>query len=81
MSWKEYKKSTAQETHFLQIYHVLKANHNRPMTASEVQAKSPFNGLWKRFSQLRQMGKVEECQIRKCKITGRLAVTWKLCIA
>lgn len=44
-----------------------------PLTAMEVSHAARIPGLWKRCSELKEMGVVEEVGERTCKVTGRLA--------
>jgi hypothetical protein len=34
--------------------------------------------LWKRVSELERSGQLQKCDMRTCKITGKMAYTWKL---
>lgn len=47
-----------------------------PMTAQELQRKAEQPGLWKRISELVDMGLVEERGKRACGVTGRMAIIW-----
>ena len=55
-----------------------------PCTAMEIQDyvdreyEYEHPGLWKRFSELRNKGLIEECEKRPCKITGRTAIVWRV---
>lgn len=49
-----------------------------PGTSGEILAMATSQGytvpgLWKRFSELKQMGLIEEIEDRKCNVTGRTA--------
>lgn len=47
-----------------------------PMTAQELDAAADTQGLWKRLSELRNLGFAVEFGTRECLITGRKAVIW-----
>ena len=47
-----------------------------PLTAGELVDESGVSGLWKRLSELRDMGIIEEVGKRKCRITGAVCIEW-----
>ncbi len=51
---------------------------NGPATAQELQKVSNVPGIWKRLSELREMGVAYEVQQRTCHATGRQAIEWDL---
>jgi hypothetical protein len=50
-----------------------------PLTGSEIDQATKRRGLWKRLSELRRLGLVEEFFVRECRVTGRKALTWRIC--
>jgi hypothetical protein len=46
------------------------------MTAQELCREGGHSGLWKRLSELRELGHVVEVGTRKCSVTGREAILW-----
>lgn len=52
--------------------------HNGPSTAKEIEFHSKKSGIWKRTSELRAAGFIEETRKRACSITGEEAVEWGL---
>lgn len=48
----------------------------RPLTAGELFASRP-GALWKRLSELRRKGWIEEAETRTCDVSGRRAITWR----
>ncbi len=48
-----------------------------PGTAKELARVSGIDGFWKRLSELRRVGVVEEMGKRTCSITGKKAIVWK----
>ena len=55
-----------------------------PGTSGEIIAEATRQGytvpgLWKRFSELKQMGLVEEIEDRRCAVSGRTAAVLKAC--
>jgi hypothetical protein len=49
-----------------------------PLTANEICGLMGHPGLWKRVSELERSGQLQKCDMRTCKITGKMAYTWKL---
>ena len=50
-----------------------------PMTAQELQESCPYwPGIWKRLSELRNLGLIEECGKRRCSVTGKTAIVWRV---
>jgi len=52
--------------------------HNGPSTAKEIEFHSKKAGIWKRTSELRDAGFIEEVRKRECSITKQEAVEWRL---
>lgn len=52
--------------------------HNGPSTAKEIEFHSRKSGIWKRTSELRDSGFIEEVCKRACSITKEEAVEWRL---
>jgi hypothetical protein len=50
--------------------------HHGPMTAQELVRVAGKPGLWKRLSELREMGAAVELGERVCNVTGELAIEW-----
>jgi hypothetical protein len=50
--------------------------HNGPLTGQELCRQTGVNGLWKRLSELQEMGLAKECGERPCKVTGMTAILW-----
>jgi len=50
----------------------------RGLTAKEICKKAGRDGLWKRLSELKRLGLVEEVGVRKCSVTERPALVWRL---
>ena len=81
------KPNSAEAYHHLVSTGKLSAGHScglklvtryGPGTSGEIIAEATRQGytvpgMWKRFSELKQMGLVEEIEDRKCTITGRTA--------
>lgn len=49
-----------------------------PMTAREIAYHSPYRDAHKRLRELYRQGLVDNGPVRKCLVTGRKAMTWKL---
>lgn len=49
-----------------------------PLTGQELDRAAKHKGLWKRLSELKAMGLIEEVEVRECKVTGRKALTWEV---
>jgi hypothetical protein len=47
-----------------------------PGTAGELRKKSGVDGLWKRLTELRDMGLVYEVQERQCAVTDKVVIEW-----
>lgn len=48
------------------------------LTGAEVERAGGKSGLWKRLSELKKLGVIQESEVRECSITGRMALTWKI---
>lgn len=49
-----------------------------PLTGNEVSHKAGLPGLWKRLSELEDLGLVRSVGKRRCAVTGRQAMTWEV---
>lgn len=49
-----------------------------PSTAAELDRAAGTEGLWKRMAKLKRDGLVVEAGARRCSVTGRLALQWRL---
>jgi hypothetical protein len=47
-----------------------------PRTAGELETLCEHRGMWKRLSELRDLGVVKECGKRPCRVTDRNAIVW-----
>ena len=47
-------------------------------TAQEINHNVGLDGLWKRFSELRDLGLIEESGKRRCSVTGKTAIVWRV---
>ena len=50
-----------------------------PMTGRELDDAAGARGLWKRLSELKSLGLVEELAPRLCRVTRRAALVWRAC--
>lgn len=75
-SWKDFKDSDSQALCYRAIIEILERNGN--LTGREICKKAGRDGLWKRLSELRTRGFIEEAGKRICSVTGKKAIVWKL---
>jgi hypothetical protein len=52
-----------------------------PLTGQELDRYGEKRGLWKRLSELKSLGLVEELEPRTCRITGKAALVWRAVVA
>lgn len=50
-----------------------------PMTGRELDEAAGARGLWKRLSELKSLGLVEELAPRLCRVSHRAALVWRAC--
>jgi len=51
-----------------------------PMTGRELDEAAGARGLWKRLSELKSLGLVEELTPRLCRVSHRGALVWRACM-
>ena len=85
--------NSAEAFHHLQSTGKINAGHELAMrmiarygpgTSGEIIAEATRQGytvpgLWKRFSELKQLGLIEEIEDRRCAVSGRTAAVLKAC--
>jgi len=85
--------NSAEAFHYLEGTGKISAGHELAMrmivrygpgTSGEIIAEATRQGytvpgLWKRFSELKQMGLIEEIENRRCAVSGRTAAVLKAC--
>ena len=47
-----------------------------PLTGQELARQAKIAGLWKRLSELKDSGVIQEVGKRHCTVTGRMALVW-----
>lgn len=57
---------------------VIRALRTGPKTANEICRSANHMGLWRRCSELREMGVIKERGVKECHITGRVCIVWEL---
>ena len=78
-AWKLIKDSELlPKSHKLIIAYL--CTRKQPVTSGEIEAYLQNSSAHKRLSELRNAGYIEECEKRKCSITGVEALTWKVSI-
>ena len=78
-SWKLIKDSELlPKSHKLIIAYL--CTRKQPVTSGEIEAYLQNSSAHKRLSELRNAGYIEECEKRKCSVTGVEALTWKVSI-
>lgn len=50
----------------------------REATGQELDRHAARPGLWKRLSELKRAGLATECGVRRCAVTGMLALVWRV---
>lgn len=73
-AYRKIKDSGVLSTRRWEAYHAL--FHHGPLTGQELARLTGVPGMWKRCSELEQVGVVYNSCVRPCKVTGQEAIAW-----
>ena len=76
LAWEELKDSPRRAKSMKEVINTL--HRHGPLTGRELSFKADHEGLWKRLSEMRREGLIEERGKRRCTVTNRIAVVWGL---
>ena len=74
-AYREIKANGTLSHRKFQVFNYL--NTFGPHTGKEIEAAT-VAGAWKRCTELETNNKIERCPARKCNITGKIALTWRV---
>jgi len=76
-SWHEFRNSEQQHRSYAAVIKVLSAKIVS-MTGREICEAAGQEGLWKRLSEMEKVGWIVKAGNRKCTITGKTVIVWRL---
>jgi hypothetical protein len=76
-SWQEFKDSAARAKSIKLIIETLEIS-KYPLTGREICVNAQQEGLWKRLKEMERQGLVETADKRRCSVTGKTSLVWKL---